>query len=222
MSTPESEDLDRRAAGRTVPMVFLETVAARPDAVALRWKEGDGWGTLTRREYADRVARVAGALREIGVTRGDRIVLMLKNRPEFHIADSAALFLGATPVSIYNSSAPGQIQYLAGHCRAKVAVVEDAGFLERLLAVRSQIPTLEAVAVVDEPSPPALPTCSPGRLSSRPSPSISPPRPATRNRATWRRSTTHRAPPARRRASYSTTGTSCGHSSRSATPSRWT
>ncbi len=157
MTTSVIEDLDRRAADRTVPTIFLDTIAARPDAVALRWKEGDTWGTLSWREYADRASRVASALRDLGVTRGDRVVLMLRNRPEFHIADTAVLFLGATPVSIYNSSSPEQVRYLAGHCRAKVAIVEDAGFLERLLAIRSDLPTLEAVAVVDEPSQPAPP-----------------------------------------------------------------
>ena len=149
MSDAAREDLDRRAAGRTVPMIFLDTVASRPDSVALRWKEGDGWGTLTWSEYADRVARVAGALRACGVTRGDRVILMLRNRPEFHVADMATLFLGATPVSIYNSSAPDQVSYLANHCRAKAAIVEDAGFLDRILAVRAELPALDTVVVVD-------------------------------------------------------------------------
>ena len=50
------------------------------------------------------------------------------------------LLLGATPVSIYNSSAPEQIEYLVGHSEASVAVVEDIGFLERFLKVRSELP----------------------------------------------------------------------------------
>ena len=149
MSDAARDDLDRRAAGRTVPMIFLDTVASRSGSVALRWKEGDGWGTLTWSEYADRVARVARALRACGVTRGDRVILMLRNRPEFHVADMATLFLGATPVSIYNSSAPDQVSYLANHCRAKAAIVEDAGFLDRILAVRAELPALDTVVVVD-------------------------------------------------------------------------
>ena len=52
--------------------------------------------------------------------------MLMRNRPEFHVADIAVLLLGATPISIYNSSSPEQIQYLAGHSRAEVAIVEDA------------------------------------------------------------------------------------------------
>jgi len=130
-------------------MIFCDTVASRPDAVALRWKDGDVWRTSTWQDHADRVARVAAGMRSLGIGRGDRVVLMLRNRPEFHVADTAALFLGATPVSIYNSSSPEQVQYLAGHCHAKFAIVEGAAFLDRVLAVRSGLPDLETVVVVD-------------------------------------------------------------------------
>ena len=107
MAKLTSEGLDREVAGRTVPSEFLKTVRAHADRAALRWRRSDGsLGEWTFRDYADRTARVAGALRQRGVGRGDRIVLMMKNRPEFHAVDMAAAFLGATPISIYNSSSP--------------------------------------------------------------------------------------------------------------------
>src|SRR3954462_5781556 len=98
--------------GRTVPRAFLDTVAERPDGVALRWREGDGWGEWTWADYADRVARAAGGLQALGVGADDRVVLMMRNIPEFHVLDLAIGFCGATPVSIYNSSPPDQIRYL--------------------------------------------------------------------------------------------------------------
>ena len=75
---------------------------------------------------------------------------MMRNRPEFHVADVAVLLLGATPISIYNSSAPEQVAYLIGHCGARVAIVEDGAFLTRLLEVRDALPTsVEEIVVVD-------------------------------------------------------------------------
>ncbi|MGI9578741.1 MAG: AMP-dependent synthetase/ligase, partial [Microthrixaceae bacterium] len=62
------------------------------------------------------------------------------------------LFLGATPISIYNSSAPDQIEYLAGHCEAKVAIVENEGFLNNFLKVRDDLPALENIVVLVAPS----------------------------------------------------------------------
>jgi long-chain acyl-CoA synthetase len=145
-----SDEITASVAGHTVATRFRDTVRATPDRVALRWKDGDGWGELTWADYADRACRVAGALRERGVVPGERVVLMMRNRPEFHIADIAAILLGATPVSIYNSSAPEQVQYLASHCGAVAAIVEDVDYLERILKVRDELPALEHVAVIDD------------------------------------------------------------------------
>ena len=134
-STPPSkQELDRLVDGQTVVSRFLDTVTSHPDRVALRWKEGDGWGSWTYRDYADQVARAAAGLAALGIGRGDRVVLMMRNIPTFHVADLAVLLAGATPISIYNSSAPEQIAYLAGHSGATAAIVEDAGFLQRFLA----------------------------------------------------------------------------------------
>lgn len=152
-------DLDRRIAGRTVATLFRDAVRAYGDRPALRWRNADGetWSTLTWAEYGDAACRLAGALADLGVGRGDRVVLMMRNRPEFHVADVAVLLCGATPISIYNSSAPDQVQYLVSHCRAKVAIVEDDVYLARLLGVRTDLPALREIIVVDgTPAPPAV------------------------------------------------------------------
>ena len=78
------------------------------DRVALHWV-GEPTGDTRDVTYADlhrEVQKAANALTDLGVGKGDTVVLMLRNRPEFHALDLAVLFLGATPVSIYNSSAP--------------------------------------------------------------------------------------------------------------------
>ena len=148
--TITNDDIAQAIAGTTVPTNFLETVRSRPEAVALRWNHGDAVRTTTWAEYAEQATRLAAALTELGVRRGDRVVLLIRNRPEFHVADVATLLVGATPISIYNSSSPEQIRYLALHCGAQVAIVEDAEFLDRLLEVRGDLPSLAHVVVIEE------------------------------------------------------------------------
>jgi long-chain acyl-CoA synthetase len=116
-----------------------------PDAVAFRTVDGETWSW---RDYAERAARFAGGLAGLGVGRGDRVVLMLRNRLEFHVADLGVLLLGATPISIYNSSSPEQISYLTSHCEAVLAITESGDFLDRFLA--ADTPTLRSVVVVGE------------------------------------------------------------------------
>jgi long-chain acyl-CoA synthetase len=146
-----SEMLSEQTRGQTVPSRFLQTVRSRPDAVALRDRAGDGWREMTFAEYADRACRLAAGLKRLGVGRGDRVVLMMRNRPEFFVADMAVLLVGGTAISIYNSSAPEQVQYLAGHCKAKVAILEDVGYLERFLKVRSELPDLDHIVLMEDP-----------------------------------------------------------------------
>jgi len=148
--TVTSEDIQKVVDGQTIPSEFLKTVAKHPDLVAIRWQdEEDGsWGEMTYAEYARQVAQAAAMYQSLGLQPGQRIVLMLRNVPEFHVADMAAYFCGATPISIYNSSSPDQIEYLVNHCEATIAVLENTTFLDRFLPVRDQLTQLEHIVVL--------------------------------------------------------------------------
>jgi long-chain acyl-CoA synthetase len=142
---PSAAEIAERVAGETLASSFLDTVAKHGDRAAVRWRAGDTFESLSWGDMADQVARVAGGLRAAGVQPGERVVLMLRNIPEFHVIDLACVFLGATPISIYNSSSDEQVAYLAGHSRATVAFVEDDEFLGRFVAVRDQLPDLRTI-----------------------------------------------------------------------------
>ncbi|MDA8317963.1 MAG: AMP-dependent synthetase/ligase [Actinomycetota bacterium] len=134
----------------TVAGAVVATVAARPDEVALRWRVPDGWSSWTWRDYAERAARVATGLHELGVERGDRIVLLTRNRPEFHAADMAALLVGAVPVSVYESSSAEQVRYVAGHAEAVMVIVE-AALLERVVGAREALGGPRHMVVISDP-----------------------------------------------------------------------
>jgi long-chain acyl-CoA synthetase len=142
-------ELDHSVAGQTIASRFLDTVAAHGDVVALRARRADGgFDEWTYRDYAARVASAAAHLRSLGVGPGDRIVLMMRNIPQFHFLDLGAVFVGATPISIYNSSSPDQVAYLVGHSQAVLAIVEDDDFEARFAMVRDQLPALRDVLVL--------------------------------------------------------------------------
>jgi long-chain acyl-CoA synthetase len=159
----DAKVIDAKVEGQTVASRWLETVATHPDLVALRAKDGDGWVETTFAQLADQVARTAAGLRSLGVGPGDRVVLMMRNIPEFHVVDLAAVLCGATPISIYNSSAPDQVAYLVGHSKARVAVVEDMGFADRFTPVRDRLPDLEHLVLLSDPQDLAGDDIVPGR-----------------------------------------------------------
>ncbi|AFU02176.1 AMP-dependent synthetase/ligase [Nocardia brasiliensis] len=130
----------------TIPEAFQETMSVRPEQVALRTVGGTQ--EITWREYGRRVRTIAAGLARLGVTRGDTVGIMLTNRPEFNLVDTAALHLGATPFSIYNTSSPEQITHLFTNAANKVVVTERV-FLDKVTAAGVE---LAHIIVVDGPA----------------------------------------------------------------------
>src|SRR5215213_3361094 len=136
----------RAIGAATIAEAFRITAEDHPDRVAVRTKDDEV--SLTWAELRDRVDAFARGLHELGVRRGDTVALMLGNRPEFHIADLAAMTLGAIPFSIYATSSPEQITYVVGDAKAKVAVVEEM-FLAQFRRAREELPELEHVVLLE-------------------------------------------------------------------------
>jgi long-chain acyl-CoA synthetase len=126
----------------TVCELFQLTAGRLADREALRTRAGEV--TLTWQEYAEGVREIAAGLAALGLARGETLALILVNRPEFHLVDTAALHLGAVPFSLYNGSSPEQIEYLLRDSDAKIVVTEQA-----FLPLIERTPTVEHVFVVD-------------------------------------------------------------------------
>jgi long-chain acyl-CoA synthetase len=145
--------IDAVIAGKTVLTEFRQAVAELADAPALHWRTATGWQALTWRQYHDAVRRAAYGLRSLGLQSGRFGTIMMRNRPEHVIADLALLFARGVPVSLYNTLAPEQIAYVAAHCEAEVAFVEDAEMLARFEAVRTKLPNLRHIVLVEGQAP---------------------------------------------------------------------
>ncbi len=129
----------------TMCAAFQVTAAENPDRVAIRTK-GDEF-KLTWAEYSQRVQRIATGLAGLGLGRGDTIGLMLTNRPEFHLVDTAAMHLGATPYSVYNTYTADQIAYLVSDAQNSIIVTEPE-FLDTVMKVKEQCSSVKHVVDV--------------------------------------------------------------------------
>jgi long-subunit acyl-CoA synthetase (AMP-forming) len=134
----------------TMCEAFQLTAGEWADAPALRLKDSDYEASFA--EYAATVRRRAAGLAALGVEHGDTVGFMLVNRPAFFLTDCAAMHLGATCFSVYNTSSPEQIEYVVADASNRVIVTEQA-FLDRVLEVRERVDSLEHVVVVDGEAP---------------------------------------------------------------------
>nr|WP_206314623.1 AMP-dependent synthetase/ligase [Streptomyces coryli] len=111
----------------TIPSLLARNAEDHAALPALSWRAPDDtWTTLTWGEAHTRIAHLAAGFAAHGVGRGDHVLLMMGNIPEHWLCDLALVHLGAVPVSVYGTSAPDQVAYIARHSRARLAVVEGA------------------------------------------------------------------------------------------------
>ena len=126
---------------------FQGTVESYDGQTALRTLGGGQ--EITWREYGVRVRAMAAGLAGEGIGAGDTVAMMLTNRPETVIVDTAAMHLGAIPFSIYNTSSAEQVEYLFSHAGCRI-VVTEAQFAELVVSVAARLPRIESVFVVDD------------------------------------------------------------------------
>jgi len=135
----------------TLVDLFFESVTRRRSEPAYQYFVGDTLEDISHPEVFDTVRRGAGALRSLGIGRGDRVAILSENRPEWALSDYACLCLGVEDVPIYSTLLPHQIQYVLADSQAKVLLLSDAEQLSKAQEVRNECPALGTIVVFDPP-----------------------------------------------------------------------
>ncbi len=107
----------------TLTEKLLSAIDRVPSDRAVMLRVNGVWEPMSSREFLRRIAGVSNALEQLGVKAGDRVGIFAPNRPEWHIADFAALGLGAADVPIYFNESPDRIVYILNHSGAEIVFV---------------------------------------------------------------------------------------------------
>ncbi|KPC59056.1 AMP-dependent synthetase/ligase [Streptomyces chattanoogensis] len=141
----------------SVATLFLERVAATPDAEAYRYpvppssgSGPDGWKALTWAEAAQRVHAVAAGLIALGVRPEERVALAANTRVEWILADLGVLCSGAATTTVYPSTNAEETAYILADSGSRVLIAEDAAQLAKAREQRAGLPELAHVVVIDE------------------------------------------------------------------------
>jgi long-subunit acyl-CoA synthetase (AMP-forming) len=133
----------------TILEVFEVTAAANAGRPAMARKRGGTWERTTWREYRDEVRCAARALLAFGVGPGRGVVILAANRPEWFVANLAAMSAGGRAAGIYTNSTPEQCRYITEHAEAALAVVENRDSLERLQGAGGRPAGLSTIVLMD-------------------------------------------------------------------------
>ena len=119
--------------------MFLTRAKQRGDAPFLWAKSGGAWHSISWAETARRVAGFAKALRKMGLEKGDRVMLVSENRPEWCIADLGIMAAGCVTVPTYTTNTQRDHQHIMDNSAARAIIVSTAKLAKTVMpaAVRS-------------------------------------------------------------------------------------
>jgi len=138
-----------RTKGQTILSLLRRNAVEYGELPALTSLDNEDQPTLTWSALRQEIAAIARGLAELGLGRGDRMLIMAPSCPEHLIADLAAAHLGAIPCTAYATLSPDQIRYVARHSAARVVVLHGIGELKRWEQVLGDLPALRHVVMID-------------------------------------------------------------------------
>ncbi|HEX7939072.1 MAG TPA: long-chain fatty acid--CoA ligase [Gemmatimonadaceae bacterium] len=135
----------RNSSPSTLNKLFFDAVTKHDKPDALQVKKGGVFTPISSRALADRVRQVAMGLREIGIKRGDRVAILSENRPEWVVADYAALTSGLTDVPLYPTLPAEQIPYLLNDSGAVAVFVSTPEQAAKIAQIKAECPAVKHV-----------------------------------------------------------------------------
>jgi long-chain acyl-CoA synthetase len=135
---------------KAIPEVFFETVKTRPAKPCLLYKKEGVYFPITYKDLAKKVETLAVGLGKIGVTRGDKVAILSENRPEWVITDLATMAVGGIVVPLHTTLNPKALLNILNHSGAKVLVVSNSDFLNKILLGQKYLKHLKKIIFLDQ------------------------------------------------------------------------
>ncbi len=135
----------RNSSPSTLNTLFFDSVAKFDKPDAMLFKRDGTWQTLSSRVLADRVRQVALGLQELGIKRGERVAILSENRPEWAVADYAALTSGLTDVPLYPTLPAEQLPYLINDSGSVAIFVSTPEQAAKVAQIKSECAALKHV-----------------------------------------------------------------------------
>ena len=134
----------------TFPKLLLGHAQRRGERPAIREKSRGIWRTTTWRELADEAAALACALAARGLKRGEHVALLGENRPRLYAAMSAAQWLGAVVVPLYQDASAAEMAPALQSAEAAFVFAENQEQVDKLLEILPRCPTVRCVVYDDD------------------------------------------------------------------------
>jgi len=137
----------------TIGQVFLNTIEKYQKPDFMLYKKDGAYVPISTQEFADQVRYMSLGLREIGLAKGDKLILLSENTPNWVMTDQATLCQGGITVPIYTSLVPEQIRYIIDDSDAKIVVCSSVELWEKVETIRKDLTKVEHFIIFQEVAP---------------------------------------------------------------------
>lgn len=130
---------------------LLDNRAKRdPEGAMIEYKGDDGtWHPYSAQVFRDMVIDLAKGLIGLGVNKGDSVAIVSHTRWEWTALDKAIMSIGALTVPVYETNSASQVSWIFNDSKVTLAIAEDDGQRDKIESVRSEVPTLRNVFVIE-------------------------------------------------------------------------
>lgn len=130
---------------------LLDNRAKRdPEGAMIEYKGDDGtWHPYSAQVFRDMVIDLAKGLIGLGVNKGDSVAIVSRTRWEWIALDMAIMSIGAVTVPVYETNSASQVSWIFNDSKVTLAIAEDDGQRDKIESVRSEVPTLRNVFVIE-------------------------------------------------------------------------
>ena len=137
----------------SIPQVFFERAAQCGGKAAHLVKRDGTWREISWQALRDLVRHVARGLLTLDLQAGDRVAILSDSRAEWVQCDLGIMAAAGITVPIYASSTPDQAAYILQNSGATAMFIDTSAQLDKILAVRDQVPTLKHIVMVADDPP---------------------------------------------------------------------
>jgi long-chain acyl-CoA synthetase len=144
-----SSSHDNGVAGDNIAEMYANRALATPNAPAFMTRRNGHWETLTWQQAYEKSSDIAHGLLAIGAKLGDKIAIIGSTREEWTLCDLGLLLAAGITVPIYPSSLKETVAYILKDSEASFIFLEDKKQLDKLLAIRAEIPNVKQIILWD-------------------------------------------------------------------------
>jgi long-chain acyl-CoA synthetase len=137
----------------TLNELLLNSVRSYPKPDFLLVKKSGRFAPISTEEFGTRIRHFSLGLQDLGMAKGDKLVILSENRPEWTMTDFACLAAGGVTVPIYTTLMPEAVKYIVNDSDAAFVVYSNESQGEKIAAVKAELPRVRQFITFADTAP---------------------------------------------------------------------